>query len=142
MRVWAKFFIRKAGSLLREYKNCEIEGCDKRSRSGKMCSKHYYLRHPNGKKAKAKQDLIQRLTVVNWTRDRWIALNYAQGGLCYICGESDYAKGNNRRLAADHCHKTGEPRALLCMKCNQMLGIYENNQEQIDRYLYPERELR
>ena len=48
----------------------------------------------------------------------------AQGGVCDICGlpETAKLKGKVKRLAIDHCHETGEIRALLCQSCNTMLG--------------------
>lgn len=42
-----------------------------------------------------------------------------QGGKCYICQR---ATGARRRLAVDHCHRTGRVRGLLCRPCNRMLG--------------------
>lgn len=39
-----------------------------------------------------------------------------QGGRCLVCA----AEG---RLVLDHCHRTGEPRALLCVRCNAALGL-------------------
>lgn len=44
-----------------------------------------------------------------------------QGGRCAICGRQPRA----RRLAVDHDHNTGEPRALLCYTCNKALGWWE-----------------
>lgn len=48
----------------------------------------------------------------------------AQGGVCDICGSSETAtlRGKVKRLAIDHCHETGEVRALLCSTCNTALG--------------------
>ena len=40
-----------------------------------------------------------------------------QRGLCAICGN----KPDNRRLAVDHNHNTGEIRGLLCDYCNNVL---------------------
>jgi hypothetical protein len=37
------------------------------------------------------------------------------------CGICDRPPGPNRRLDRDHDHKTGEPRGLLCHRCNRAL---------------------
>lgn len=66
-----------------------------------------------------------KLLKLGWTPERWAIFNYAQGGLCYLCGESDYTQGINRRLQSDHCHESGKPRGLLCTKCNVRLSWAE-----------------
>ena len=43
----------------------------------------------------------------------------AQDGRCGICREEASGK---RRLAVDHCHKTGRIRGLLCAECNMAIG--------------------
>lgn len=48
------------------------------------------------------------------------ALFLEQGGVCCICRSE-----NKKRLAVDHCHKTGVVRGLLCSKCNTGLGCFE-----------------
>ena len=51
-----------------------------------------------------------------------------QHGLCAICQEQPKPrKGHNTALVPDHNHITGEIRALLCHRCNVMLGKIENN---------------
>lgn len=49
----------------------------------------------------------------------------AQDYKCAICGNEDEVEG--RRLAIDHCHKTGKVRGLLCGKCNRGLGLFYDN---------------
>ena len=39
------------------------------------------------------------------------------GERCGICGREP----SGRRLDRDHCHRTGEPRGLLCHRCNRAL---------------------
>lgn len=50
----------------------------------------------------------------------------AQGGKCAICGNAEQVFERNGRqmggLHQDHCHTTGKARALLCSRCNQLLG--------------------
>ena len=47
-----------------------------------------------------------------------------QGGTCKICGG---LCTSGKRLAVDHCHKSGEVRGLLCRNCNLGLGHYRDN---------------
>lgn len=48
---------------------------------------------------------------------------------CAIC-RIDYEDAHERYgkiFAVDHCHSTGKVRALLCVKCNNGLGAFEDN---------------
>lgn len=49
-----------------------------------------------------------------------------QGGECRICGLPESA-GRYGRLCVDHCHKTGDVRALLCSECNAGLGKFQDD---------------
>jgi len=53
----------------------------------------------------------------------------AQSGKCAICGNPETAviRGKTLLLAVDHCHRTGEIRALLCSQCNQGLGCFKDD---------------
>lgn len=56
-----------------------------------------------------------------------------QNGVCAICSGKPDTQW--KKLAVDHCHKTGKVRGLLCMVCNTMLGRFEKNKERIMEYL-------
>ena len=55
------------------------------------------------------------------TVDVYDAMLHAQDGRCFLCG----IRPQGKRLAVDHCHKTGRVRGLLCSSCNQELGAVE-----------------
>jgi hypothetical protein len=50
-----------------------------------------------------------------------------QNGCCAICGkhQSEFKK----RLAVDHNHETNEFRGLLCIKCNNGIGCFDDDIE-------------
>jgi len=54
-----------------------------------------------------------------------------QSGCCAICNLPESAKdkrsGLVRVLSVDHCHKTNKVRALLCSKCNLLLGLLHDS---------------
>ena len=48
-----------------------------------------------------------------------------QNGVCRTCKQNR----GKRRLAVDHCHKTGKIRGLLCHYCNTTLGLVKEDIE-------------
>jgi hypothetical protein len=54
-----------------------------------------------------------------------------QNGCCAVCGETETEihprSGRLRRLAVDHCHKTGKVRGLLCNNCNRAIGLLKDD---------------
>ncbi len=56
-----------------------------------------------------------------------------QNGVCKLCGLVEKAIDkywkNLKRLAVDHCHKTGKIRGLLCSSCNIGIGNLKHNPE-------------
>ncbi len=53
----------------------------------------------------------------------------AQRGLCALCGNPPKRK----RLALDHCHRTGRVRAFLCHPCNGALGLLKDDPSLCER---------
>jgi hypothetical protein len=58
-----------------------------------------------------------------------------QGNVCAGCGRNVKSvwRGKVVQMALDHCHKTGEPRGVLCIKCNRALGLLEESVETMKR---------
>lgn len=60
-------------------------------------------------------------------------LKIQQGNRCAICKKTPLEAGLfKRELAVDHDHKTGKIRALLCSKCNNGLGLFNDDIELLD----------
>jgi hypothetical protein len=59
--------------------------------------------------------------------EQYTAMFEAQSGRCAICRNPerviDHHTKRPRRLAVDHCHKTGRIRGLLCHDCNVAIGL-------------------
>jgi hypothetical protein len=80
-----------------------------------------------------KDPRIKRVTWVaitqaknGWHGEDFEVALYEQDQKCEICGTQFY-KDNDAN--ADHCHKTGKRRSLLCNQCNLKLGMFETNRE-------------
>lgn len=54
----------------------------------------------------------------------------AQGHACAICGTSFEAL-SERQIHADHCHRTGSPRGVLCASCNHGLGKFKDDPQRL-----------
>ena len=51
-----------------------------------------------------------------------------QKGLCAICScDSSELRSRDAMFCVDHCHTTGNPRSLLCHKCNAGIGMLKDN---------------
>lgn len=76
-----------------------------------------------------------RLKVFGLSLCDFESLRDSQNGLCAICKnpEKTVIKGTLCNLSIDHDHKTGKVRGLLCSRCNQALGLFDEN---VDRMLY------
>ena len=79
--------------------------------------------------SKWKRDIVNRYGI---THDEYYMMLDAQNGQCKICGSVDNNNGRcgSGKLFIDHCHTTGEVRGLLCHKCNQGIGYFDDD---IDR---------
>lgn len=51
----------------------------------------------------------------------FVAAEKRANGWCECCGSAFLEK--KKEPVVDHCHFTGEPRGLLCMRCNTIEGV-------------------
>lgn len=56
-----------------------------------------------------------------------------QNNRCALCPKEHNTKAKRGRLYVDHCHKTGQVRALLCGAHNSMLGYAEDSVEVLQK---------
>jgi hypothetical protein len=60
-----------------------------------------------------------------------------QNGLCAVCLKPETTLNNTKTrvklLAVDHCHETNKIRGLLCALCNQGLGKFKDNEDNLTR---------
>jgi hypothetical protein len=63
-----------------------------------------------------------------WTRELFAAAWMLQNGTCAICGVTMLPTGVAlNSVAADHNHRTIQPRGLLCHGCNKGIGLLKDN---------------
>lgn len=103
---------------------CKV--CGKRDNYTYRTTEHGMIRVISGRHKHALKKF--RLTQAGYD-----ALLLAQDGLCAICRMPETMTNRAattigpRRLAVDHCHKTGKIRGLLCCGCNQAIGRFKDN---------------
>lgn len=81
------------------------------------------------KRASQKYNHTQRIKNFNISEATFSRMQEAQGGRCAICGKPEADTG--RKLAIDHCHRTGMVRGLLCGACNTGLGCFGDSAEHL-----------
>lgn len=118
--TWAKANPEKRSETYKKYRlaNAVVIAAKKKAWKQDNREKH---------RASRKRTLIRQFMPI----DEFEALLAHQGGCCAICRtEKGFSRGGDgRRLAIDHCHKTGAVRGLLCGNCNRMLGIAQDDPE-------------
>jgi hypothetical protein len=98
---------------------------------------YYKERYDSEKAANYREKNKEVLSEKQWKKRGIIDLTYKiytedlklQEGKCKIC-EKMMVKPQ-----ADHNHNTGNYRALLCVPCNNGLGVYEKNKDIFEKYL-------
>ena len=94
----------------------------------KQCAKELQKKHIKNWSKKNKERLAKYYRKYNLenrynlTLEQWQQMYDKQNGCCAICEQPEV----NRGLSVDHKHSDGKVRALLCNKCNHLVGIIES----------------
>jgi hypothetical protein len=67
------------------------------------------------------------------TDEQYAAMLEEQDGRCAICRRPEIIERNGRRvnLAVDHDHATGRVRGLLCSRCNNGVGRFDDDPDRL-----------
>ena len=90
---------------------------------------HYKNRRDNGIARKSAYRYTLR-TAYGLSQEDFEGMLERQGGLCDICGtplRNPFNSSIGERQAVDHCHESGNVRAILCMACNSGLGHFKDS---------------
>lgn len=131
---------------LKSCKKCVLINSRKRQSKNKelikIYLKQYKKLHPEKFKERQKKyqeknrDLITQKMIIrniNISLDKYQSMFNEQDNKCYICRKEEtkinFQSKRVARLSLDHCHKTNNPRRLLCHNCNIMIGASKESIE-------------
>lgn len=124
-----EFFHKQRDGLRTECKKCNskrvkdynnsLDPKEKRRRYDKNRRQNEYYK---------KKERDRQLSKIGFTLELFNQMLEAQGHTCALCGTDDPGAGRTT-FNADHDHKTGKARGLLCMSCNLAIGYIELKDE-------------
>jgi hypothetical protein len=76
------------------------------------------------RKRRTDDERQRRLRKYGLTQDEYDRMLADQAGRCRGCGSDDPGP---RGWNIDHCHETGRVRCLLCLRCNTILGLADED---------------
>lgn len=82
-------------------------------------------KYNNDKERKRKSDARRRIHS-NFSPEVYQMALLLQNNRCAIC-DADLLLMSRHRVHADHCHKTGSPRGVLCGDCNMAIGLMKDD---------------
>jgi hypothetical protein len=90
----------------------------------KLCRSKYKPSEESRKKNTERLRIWNRFKATGFTQEDFESKLSEQGGKCAICGTTD---SGSMAFHADHDHKTGQKRGVLCHKCNTGLGLLKDD---------------
>ncbi|CAB4151208.1 Recombination endonuclease VII [uncultured Caudovirales phage] len=106
--------------------------------SCRLCCKErndrFNVNNPSGVRNAYKKNYYLTKDGTKISKEYYLLLIEKQNGLCAICKQEERISispknDKAKRLAIDHCHKTGKIRGLLCHKCNVSIGALNESIE-------------
>ena len=114
MKDKGTYYQNNKGRILQQQKEYYSKNRDK--------IKEYEVKNTEKRKVyKKKSELKKKYKI---SIEGYNFINTKQSNLCAIC---KMVCTTGKRLAVDHCHKTGKIRGLLCTKCNIGLGYFNDD---------------
>lgn len=114
-----------------ERKRARLEARAERvAASIKQASRNNQKRYAADKDAYLRRALGHACKKLGITVEQYEQMLKEQKGVCAICRQACTA---GRRLAIDHCHKTGKTRGLLCSACNTAVGLLKDDENLLRR---------
>lgn len=117
-RVRARYTTDKYRESARAYRGKNRDRINGQMRAARAADRDRFRRY----------NLKRRLKKYGVTLEEYEALLESQGGVCAICQGPPNGKDDDI-YHADHDHKTGELRGLLCSRCNNGLGCFSDKAE-------------
>lgn len=101
--------------------------CDKAlNRGGVYKDTRKKYQEDNKEKLKANSRRFHYQNKYGLSLEQYDDMRIQQDHRCYICNEHELDT-HRKVLCVDHDHDTGEVRKLLCSKCNQGLGLFNDS---------------
>lgn len=115
------------------FKECRLCG------KVKPLSEFYFRKDNKAHRSECKECIKakMRLKATGWSPDDYERAWILQDGKCAICG-CTLGSGRYTKPTADHDHKTGKLRGILCSNCNSALGFMKDSPYRLEsaiRYL-------
>lgn len=116
------------GKLLSEY-YAQKGNSDGKKNVCKKCDNFRIKTWRQNNKEKHKQQARdgQLKYLYGLTRQDYEQMVVDQNHVCAICGLEPVPHKIHGRLVVDHCHEENVIRGLLCAKCNQGLGLFQDS---------------
>jgi hypothetical protein len=89
-----------------------------------LCRSKFKPSEESRKKNNERLRRWNRFKTSGFTQEDYDSKLEEQDGKCAICGTTD---SGSMAFHADHDHKTGQKRGILCHKCNTGLGLLKDD---------------